>query len=48
MSPRTRKLRWYDRVMIYRERSTQVPSSVLALLAIAVIAVGIGWMIYRS
>ena len=51
MSPRPRKLRWYDRLMIYRKRSTQVPSSVLALLAIAVIAliaVGIGWMVYRS
>ena len=51
MSPRPTKLKLYDRLMVYRERSTQVPSSVLALLAIAVIAliaVGIGWMVYRS
>lgn len=51
MSPRPKKLKWYDRLMIYRDRSTQVPSSVLALLAIAVlalIATGIGWLLFRA
>ena len=37
--------------LIYRQRSVQVSSSVPALLALAVIALiatGIGWLVYRS
>ena len=50
MSPRPKKLTALQRFKIYRERSYQVPSYVLALLAILVIALlatGIGYLIYR-
>ena len=51
MTPRPKKLGWLDRVRIFQQRYLDVPSYVVAVVAItlvALIATGIGWLLYRS
>ncbi len=51
MSPRPKRPTALERLRIFRQRSYQVPSYVLALLAvfvIALLATGIGYLLYRQ